>query len=242
MIDINCDMGELNELMDDGTYESLMDHVTSINVACGGHAGDDVMMNTMVELAKAKKVNLGAHPSYPDKENFGRYEIDISISDLKDSISTQIINLIDIANKNGSELSHVKPHGALYNKAAEDKGLAMLIGEVVKSIDPLLPIMCLAGSQMITVLESIGLKAIPESFADRTYEPDGTLRKRSYSNALISNPQIASKQAFNIYYKKRIIAHEGSEFSIDSETICIHSDTENALKIAKAVKQKLIRS
>ena len=229
MIDINCDMGELNELMDDGTYESLMDHVTSINVACGGHAGDDVMMNTMVELAKAKKVNLGAHPSYPDKENFGRYEIDISISDLKDSISTQIINLIDIANKNGSELSHVKPHGALYNKAAEDKGLAMLIGEVVKSIDPLLPIMCLAGSQMITVLESIGLKAMPESFADRTYEPDGTLRKRSYSNALISNPQIASKQAFNIYYKKRIIAHEGSEFSIDSETICIHSDTELSL-------------
>ena len=242
MIDINCDMGELNELMDDGTYESLMDHVTSINVACGGHAGDDVMMNTMVELAKAKKVNLGAHPSYPDKENFGRYEIDISISDLKDSISTQIINLIDIANKNGSELSHVKPHGALYNKAAEDKGLAMLIGEVVKSIDPLLPIMCLAGSQMITVLESIGLKAMPESFADRTYEPDGTLRKRSYSNALINKSQIASKQAFNIYYKKRIIAHEGSEFSIDSETICIHSDTENALKIAKAVKQKLIRS
>ena len=242
MIDINCDMGELNELMDDGTYESLMDHVTSINVACGGHAGDDVMMNTMVKLAKDKKVNIGAHPSYPDKENFGRYEIDISISDLKDSISTQIINLIDIANKNGSELSHVKPHGALYNKAAEDKGLAMLIGEVVKSIDPLLPIMCLAGSQMITVLESIGLKAMPESFADRTYEPDGTLRKRSYSNALISNPQIASKQAFNIYYKKRIIAHEGSEFSIDSETICIHSDTENALKIAKAVKQKLIRS
>ena len=242
MIDINCDMGELNELMDDGTYESLMDHVTSINVACGGHAGDDVMMNTMVELAKGKKVNIGAHPSYPDKENFGRYEIDISGSALKDSISTQIINLIDIANENGSELSHVKPHGALYNKAAKDKGLAMLIGEVVKSIDPLLPIMCLAGSQMIAVLESIGLKAMPESFADRTYEPDGTLRKRSYSNALINNPQIASKQAFNIYYKKRIIAHEGSEFSIDSETICIHSDTENALKIAKAVKQKLIRS
>ena len=242
MIDMNCDMGELNELMDDGTYESLMNHVTSINVACGGHAGDDVMMNTMVELAKAKKVNLGAHPSYPDKENFGRYEIDISISDLKDSISTQIINLIDIANKSGSELSHVKPHGALYNKAAEDKGLAMLIGEVVKSIDPLLPIMCLAGSQMMTVLESIGLKAMPESFADRTYEPDGTLRKRSYSNALIDIPQIASKQAFNIYYNKRIIAHEGSEFSIDSKTICIHSDTENALKIAKAVKQKLIRS
>ena len=242
MIDINCDMGELNELMDDGTYESLMDHVTSINVACGGHAGDDVMMNTMVELAKGKKVKIGAHPSYPDKENFGRYEIDISISDLKDSISTQIINLIDIANKNGSELSHVKPHGALYNKAAEDKGLAMLIGEVVKSIDPLLPIMCLAGSKMINVLESIGLKAMPESFADRTYEPDGTLRKRSYSDALIKNPQIASKQAYNIYYNKRIIAHEGSEFSIDSETICIHSDTENALKIAKAVKQKLIRS
>ena len=242
MIDINCDMGELNELMDDGTYESLMDHVTSINVACGGHAGDDAMMNTMVKLAKDKKINVGAHPSYPDKENFGRYEIDISISSLKDSISTQIINLMDITNKNGSELSHVKPHGALYNKAAEDEGLAMLIGEVVKSINPLLPIMCLAGSQMITVLESIGLKTMPESFADRTYEPDGTLRKRSYSNALINNAQIASNQAYNICYNKRIIAHEGSEFSIDSKTICIHSDTKNALKIAKAVKQKLIRS
>ena len=234
MIDINCDMGELNELIDDGTYEALMDHVTSINVACGGHAGDDVMMNTMVELAIGKKVNIGAHPSYPDKENFGRYEIDISISALKDSISTQIINLIDIANKHGSELSHVKPHGALYNKAAEDKGLAMLIGEVVKSIDPLLPIMCLAGSQMITVLESIGLKAMPESFADRTYEPDGTLRKRSYSNALINNAQIASKQAYNIYYNKRIIAHEGSEFSIDSKTICIHSDTGKCIKNRKS--------
>ena len=128
MIDINCDMGELNELMDDGTYEALMDHVTSINVACGGHAGDDVMMNTMVELAIGKKVNIGAHPSYPDKENFGRNEIDISISALKDSISAQIINLMDITNKHGSELSHVKPHGALYNKAAEDKGLAMLVG------------------------------------------------------------------------------------------------------------------
>ena len=235
-------MGEINELMDDGTYESLMDHVTSINVACGGHAGDELMMETMVGIAKEKKVNIGAHPSYPDKENFGRFEIDISPSALQDSISTQIINLMDIAKKNGSELSHVKPHGALYNKAAKDKKLAMLIGEVVKSIDPLLPIMCLAGSQMITILESIGLKVMPESFADRAYEPDGSLRKRSYSNALINNPQIASKQAYNIYYNKRIIAHEGSEFSIDSETICIHSDTANALKIAKAVKQKLIRS
>ena len=157
MIDINCDMGELNELIDDGTYESLMDHVTSINVACGGHAGDNVMMNTMVELAKDKKVNIGAHPSYPDKENFGRNEIDISISALKDSISTQIINLMDITNKHGSELSHVKPHGALYNNAADDKGLALGMGEVVTSIDPLRPIMCLAGSKMITVLESIGL-------------------------------------------------------------------------------------
>ena len=242
MIDINCDMGEINDLMDDGTYESLMDHVSSINVACGGHAGDELMMKTLVGIAKEKKVNIGAHPSYPDKENFGRFEIDISPSALQDSISTQIINLMDIAKKNGSELSHVKPHGALYNKAAKDKKLAMLIGEVVKSIDPLLPIMCLAGSQMITILESIGLKVMPESFADRAYEPDGSLRKRSYSNALINNPQIASNQAYDIYYNKRIIAHEGSKFSVDSKTICIHSDTANALKIAKAVKQKLIRS
>ena len=242
MIDINCDMGEIDELLDDGTYEALMSYVTSINVACGAHAGDERMMRTMVKLAKKKNVKIGAHPSYPDRENFGRFDLDISDEKLTSSISDQIICLINIAAEQNCSISHVKPHGALYNSAARNEKLATLIGDVIKSIDPLLPIMCLAGSQMVKTLKSMGMKVLPESFADRTYEPDGSLRKRTYSDALIVDSQVSSLQAYNISNNNKIIAHDGSEISIESKTLCVHSDTPDALVIAKAIKKKLNRS
>ena len=242
MIDINCDIGEIDKLLDDGTYEALMSYMTSVNVACGAHAGDEKMMRAMVKLAKKKNVNIGAHPSYPDRENFGRFELDISDEDLTSSISGQIVALINVAAKQNCSISHVKPHGALYNIAARNEKLATLIGDVIKSIDPSLPIMCLAGSKMVATLKSMGMKVLPESFADRTYEPDGSLRKRTYSNALIKSAQISSLQAFNIYNNNKIVAHDGSEISLESNTICIHSDTPNALVIAKEIKKKLNRS
>ncbi|MDC0882092.1 5-oxoprolinase subunit PxpA [Candidatus Marinimicrobia bacterium] len=242
MIDINCDMGEINTLLDNGTYEALMDHVTSINIACGGHAGDEEMIRAMVKTAKEKKVKIGAHPSYPDRKNFGRYEMDISDEELSTSILEQITGVMDIAAEYNYSISHIKPHGALYNKAARDKSLATLIGKVILSINPSLPIMCLAGSRMVSILKDMGLNVLRESFADRTYEADGSLRKRTLSNALIFDLQVASLQAFNISKNNKLVAHNGTEITIQSDTLCIHSDTPDALKIAIAVNNKLNRS
>ena len=242
MIDINCDMGEINTLLDNGTYEALMDHVTSINIACGGHAGDEKMIRAMIETAKEKKVKIGAHPSYPDRKNFGRYEMDITNDEMSISILEQITRVMDIAAEYNFSISHMKPHGALYNKAANDESLATLIGEVIISINPALPIMCLAGSRMVSILEDMGLNVLRESFADRTYEADGSLRKRTLSNALIVNPQIATLQAYNISKNNKLVAHNGIEITIQSDTVCIHSDTPDALKIAIAVNNKLNRS
>ena len=159
MIDINCDMGEIEELLMDNTYSNLMDHVTSINIACGGHAGDKEMMQKIVQIAKRKKVKIGAHPSYPDRKNFGRYELKIDPQELSDSIAKQINDLIDIADSENITIDHIKPHGALYNKAAKNKELATLICDTVKKINPDLPIMCLAESPMVSVIEKLGMKA-----------------------------------------------------------------------------------
>jgi len=239
MIDINCDMGEIEELLMDNTYSNLMDHVTSINIACGGHAGDKNMMQKIVQIAKKKKVKIGAHPSYPDRKNFGRYELKIDPQELSDSIAKQINDLIDIADSENITIDHIKPHGALYNKAAKNKELATLICDTVKKINPDLSIMCLAESPMVSVIEKLGMKAISEAFADRAYEKDGSLRKRNLDGALITDDISASKQAKQLYFNNKVVAYDGSEVSINSETICVHSDTPNALNIVKAVRQRL---
>ena len=239
MIDINCDMGEIEGLLMDNTYSNLMDHVTSINIACGGHAGDKDMMQKIVQIAKKKKVKIGAHPSYPDKKNFGRYELIIDPHELSDSITKQINDLIDIADSENITIDHIKPHGALYNKAAKNIELATLICDTVRKINPDLPIMCLAESPMVSVLEKLGMKAIREAFADRAYEKDGSLRKRNLDGALIIDEISAAKQAKQLYFNKKVVAYDGSEVSINSETICVHSDTPNALNIVKAIRQKL---
>ncbi len=240
MIDINCDMGEVNELLKDKTYSKLMDYVTSINIACGGHAGDENIMRKMIQIAKTKKVKIGAHPSYPDKKNFGRYDMDINNEDLSHSITSQINDLIKIAETEQVSIDHIKPHGALYNSAAKNKDLAKIICNVVKTINPKMPIMCLAGSPMVSVIQNMGLKPISEAFADRTYEGDGSLRKRTLSKALIVDPIEAAKQAKCIFLQKKVVAYDGSEIKINSQTLCIHSDTPNALEIAKKIKHELL--
>ncbi len=240
MIDINCDMGEVNELLKNKTYSKLMDHVTSINIACGGHAGDENMMRKIIQISKTKKVKIGAHPSYPDKKNFGRYDMNISNEELSDAITSQINDLIKIAETEQVSIDHIKPHGALYNSAAKNKDLAKIICNVVKTINPKMPIMCLAGSPMVSVIQNMGLKPISEAFADRTYEGDGSLRKRTLSKALIVDPIEAAKQAKYIFLQKKVVAYDGSEVKINSQTLCIHSDTPNALEIAKKIKHELL--
>ena len=238
MMDINSDMGEINRLLDDGTYEKLMNYVTSINVACGGHAGDETMMAAMVALAKDKGVNVGAHPSYPDKENFGRIDMDMDQNELLDSVRDQIQLLVDIGAENGVELTHVKPHGALYNRAVNDEGVAQTIGKAIMQVDPSLKVMGLAGSKMLTVFKALGLEPVGEAFADRSYESDGTLRNRKYDDALITDPDKAAFQAKNMV-EGTVISFEGKAIEMNAKTICIHSDTPNAVAIAEAVREEI---
>ena len=234
-MDINCDMGEIPRLLKNNVYSDLMDHVTSISLACGGHAGDTEMMRELVIIAKKKNVKVGAHPSYPDRENFGRLELDMESEELLSSIWSQVYSLLKIAEEENISVSHIKPHGALYNQAAKDAQVARVIGDAVDRIDPHLNIMCLSGSLMVRVLEDMGLKVVQEAFADRTYERNGSLRNRNLDHALITSPQKAADQARLIIERNKVIAFDGSEVSIEAQTICIHSDTPNAVAIAAEV-------
>ena len=241
-IDINSDMGELNHLLADGTYEKLMDHVTSINVACGGHAGDPEMMNVMVALAKSKGVKLGAHPSFDDKENFGREVIeDFDPNELLDSIRDQIETLVDIASEHEMELSHVKPHGALYNLAVNNEEISQTIAEAIIDVNSSFKAVGLAGSKMITVFDELGLDVISESYVDRMYEADGTLRSRKFDDALITDPEKAANQMKSML-NGNIVAVDGTELQVKIQSVCVHSDTPNAVEIAAAVKNQLDQS
>lgn len=238
-IDINCDIGEINQLHKNGVYKNLMNHVTSINIACGGHAGDKKMMSSMIQLAKAKNINIGAHPSYPDKKNFGRKKLIMGDNDLLSSIIKQINKLKIIAEQKNTKLSHIKPHGALYNEAAKDKKIASIIGKALLKIEPKLNLIFLAESPMILLLNEMGINVISESFADRTYENDYSLRSRSLDNAVIHDPESATEQAYFIAKYGKIKTYDGIWKKIKTETICIHSDTPNAIKIAENVKNRL---
>ena len=235
-MDINCDMGEIPRLLKNNVYSDLMDHVTSINLACGGHAGDVSMMRELVRIAKRKNVRIGAHPSYPDRDNFGRLELEMDPEELLRSICEQVRTLIRVAEEESVSITHIKPHGALYNQAAKDTHLARVIGNAVVRVAPDLDIMCLSGSLMVKILENMGLKVVQEAFADRTYERDGGLRDRGSDRALITDPQKAADQARSIIEDKKIITFDGSEISLEAQTLCVHSDTPNAIAIAQEVR------
>ena len=238
-MDINCDMGEIPRLLKDNVYSDLMDHVTSINLACGGHAGDLSMMRELIRIAKRKNVRIGAHPSYPDRENFGRLVLEMDSEELLRSICDQVRSLIKIAEEESVSISHIKPHGALYDQAAKDAHLARVIGSAVDRVEPDLDIICLSGSSMVRILEDMGLKVVQEAFADRTYERDGGLRDRRSDRALITDPQKAADQARSIIEDKKIITFDGSEISVQAQTLCVHSDTPNAIAIAQEVRMVL---
>ncbi|MGY8763691.1 MAG: 5-oxoprolinase subunit PxpA [Fidelibacterota bacterium] len=237
MIDINSDMGELTHLFEDRTYHQLIDHVTSINLACGGHAGNTTMMTELSKLAKLKNVRIGAHPGYPDPDNLGRAVMNMDPRDLTQTILEQIRRLGEIVSAENEQLFHVKPHGALYNQAAKDKTISRSIGEAVLKFDPNLVMIGLSGSIMLHVWQDMGLQIMEEAFGDRTYESDGSLRNRDLDHALITDPKKAAQQAQMITNEGKVISFDGSDIHINVQTICIHSDTPNALDIAKKVNE-----
>jgi len=224
MIDLNCDLGEL----EDAELEArLMEFITSANVACGAHAGDERSMERTVKLALERGVRIGAHPGYPDRARFGRVELEMAPEEIEAAVSAQLRRLDAIVQGLGGSLVHVKPHGALYHAAATRCEVAGAIGRAVLRWNPSAAVVGLAGSPTLAALRAMGLTAIGEGFADRIYESGGRLRPRSLAGALITDPEAAAAQAVRL-------AREGAV-----QTICVHSDTPGAVAIAQACRQAL---
>ena len=223
-IDLNCDMGEL----DDAAHEAaLMAYVTSANIACGGHAGNEQTMERTARLAIERGVRIGAHPGYPDRENFGRLEIAMTPEAIADTVYAQIARLDEVVQRLGGSIVHVKPHGALYNVAVRDAEVARALAHGVARWNTGTTLFGLAGSPMLEVWRAMGMAVAGEAFADRRYEPDGTLRSRKFPDALITDPREAAAQAVRF-------ARQGL-----AETICVHGDTPGSVAILKACRSAL---
>jgi 5-oxoprolinase (ATP-hydrolysing) subunit A len=238
-IDLNCDMGELPEAIADGTQEALMPSFTSINIACGGHAGDAQTMQATIAQALRWKLAIGAHPGYPDRTNFGRLELNLSPQAIADSVYEQVRALAEVAVRAGVHLTHVKPHGALYNQAVHNRQIAQAIAKGVARWERQVVLVGLAASPMLDVFREAGFPVAAEAFADRRYEPDGTLRSRKHLDALLHDPSEAARQALSIVQRGAVIARDGNQIAVAAQTICIHGDTPGAPQIAAAVAKTL---
>lgn len=242
MVDINCDLGE-----GFGNYkmpydEKILPYVTSINVACGFHAGDPLIMEETVRLALKYNVKIGAHPSYPDLQGFGRREMNLSPKEIYAFVLYQLGALSAMVKVNGAELHHVKPHGALYNQSANNEKNANAIISAVKDFNSDLILYCLSGSLIAKMAEEQGIKVYHEVFADRNYNDDGTLVHRSNPNALIKEEKQMLEHVERIMHSKKILTINNNLIDIKADTICIHGDGEHALQFARNVaniKQKL---
>lgn len=239
MIDLNCDMGESFGAWKMGHDAEMMDFVSSVNIACGFHAGDATTIRKTVETAIKKGVAIGAHPSFPDLQGFGRREMKLSSQEIFDIVLYQVSAIKGICEAFGAKLHHVKPHGALYNLAAKDAEMSRSIAEAVKTIDENLIFYGLSGSFLIYEAENLGLKTASEVFADRTYQTDGSLTSRNQPNALIKDTELAVKQVVQMIRHQTVTTTNGETIPIKAETICIHGDGENALEFARTIKQKI---
>ncbi len=233
-IDINCDMGE--GMNNDAL---IMPYISSANIACGKHAGNRETMRETVLLAKKHGVKVGAHPSFDDKENFGRTEMKIPLSDLYEIVIQQIEEIELICSFSGWKMHHVKPHGALYNMAAKNKRMATVIAMAVKTVRPDLILYGLSGSYLISEAQAYGLKTASEVFADRTYQDDGSLTPRTESNALIESEEQSIQQVLKVIEHGTVTSVSGTEIKLQADTICIHGDGVHALSFAKNIYETL---
>ena len=233
-IDLNCDMGE--------GYESdalIMPFISSANIACGYHAGDETTMMQTISLARKHGVVIGAHPSYADKENFGRKPMSLSADEVYQLVTDQIHILNDIASDMGMPLHHVKPHGALYNTAASDPAIAMAIAHAVADFDARMILYGLANSASGPAAKKLGLKFWNEAFADRTYTDEGLLTARSEAGALIENDERAIKQVWQMLEAGTVLSTNGNAVKLEPDTICIHGDGAHAVSFAKKIHGSL---
>ncbi len=232
-IDFNCDLGEG---CDDAV---VMPYISSANIACGLHAGDAETMRRTVALCIKHGVAIGAHPSFDDREHFGRREMVRSPEEIRALVIRQILILADIAREQGARVTHVKPHGALYNMAARDPSVAEAIARAVHDVDPSLLLIGLSGSALPAAGEAIGLRVLHEAFAERRYEAEGTLTPRSHYDAVIHSLDDALTQIFSIVRDGSVIARTGETIALRADTLCLHGDRADAATFARAVPEAL---
>ena len=230
-VDLNADVGE-----GCGEDAALMPLISSANIACGVHAGDAESMREAVALAIEHGVAIGAHPSFPDREHFGRREMQLGAGDLHQCIVAQIESLVRVAQKQGARLRHVKPHGALYNMAARDQKLAEIVVTAIRSVDPALTLFGLAGSALLTAAERLGLRGISETFADRGYRPDGSLQPRTEPGSVIHDAEAVADRAVAMVREGSVTAVDHSRVALRADTICLHGDTPGADALARRVR------
>jgi UPF0271 protein len=238
-IDLNCDMGELAELHEDGTQARLMQYVSSVNIACGAHAGDEHLIEATICEAMEAGVAIGAHPGYADRANFGRVPLAVSPEALIASLVSQMCTLGAISDRFGAKIAHVKPHGALYNVAVSDIAVAEAIASAVRQWGRDVALVGLAGSQMLAIFARSGFRTLSEAFADRRYEADGTLRSRKLPDALITDGEEAAQQVIGIVRDGAVTSLDGTRVRLRADTICLHSDTKGSADLAARVHAAL---
>jgi UPF0271 protein len=234
-IDINCDLGESFGVYKLGQDAEIMPYISSANIACGFHAGDPRVMVQTARLAKKHGVAVGAHPGYPDLVGFGRRDMAMLPDEIEAMLLYQIGALAGICRAEGVDLVHVKPHGALYNKAAKDLPLAMIIAKTVKSFSKELVLVGLAGSRSIEAGEAVGLQVLSEGFADRVYERDGSLRSRKLPGAMITDPKEVAQHGLELAKNGVTALVEGRTVHWAIQTICLHGDEPKAVENARAL-------
>jgi UPF0271 protein len=240
-IDINCDMGESTTLhpYDIEQDLALLNFVSSINIACGYHAGNSRTMHILVQAALERKIAVGAHPSYPDRENFGRLDMHFPPTHIYDMMIYQMSALQGFLSLYGATMHHVKPHGALYNMAVDNEVIADAICSAVRDFNKSVIIYTLPSGILNSMAKSMGLRVAREAFADRSYQADGTLTPRKNPDALLKDPADAVSQVLQIVNDNTVTLRDGSIIPVEAETICIHSDGESALAIAETIHTQL---
>lgn len=238
-IDLNSDLGESFGQYIIGNDDEVLKHVTSVNVACGFHAGDPQVMEKTVEKAFNNNVAVGAHPGFPDLKGFGRRPMVVSPEEAKAYVIYQVSALNGFIQALGGKMQHVKPHGAFYNLAATDYKIARAIAEGVYAVNNDLILMGLAGGELVKAGKEVGLKTASEVFADRTYTNEGTLVSRMEKDSVIHDKNQAAAQILNIVQHGKVKAIDGTEIEIEADSICVHGDNEEAVELVKHLKKSL---
>ena len=242
-IDINCDLGESYGIFKIGNDEKIMPHITSANIACGFHAGDPTTIARTIDIAKKHGVAVGAHPSYPDIMGFGRREMQLTSEEAKNYTLYQVSALQGFAKAASLNLQHVKPHGALYNMAVKDEKLSNAIAEAIKALDTELIVFAPPNSSLSEAATKSRLRVAHEFFADRAYNPDGSLVSRKHSNAIIQDPKKVVERVVKAVEDGTVAASNGEALDVGKvHTVCVHGDTPTALELAGAIKKGLMRA